>query len=412
MAKKRRGSITKVFSSSYFSPPGCLIDRSAYVSRQITKVCCMTCRRYRKAFQERPAREHARFCCWLSRSCDASSGLSSLSCTLFMALTLQQRCHKSYTEEKKRWESWQETSSKCAVKALLPSMLMLAHGYSGVSFFFYFFSFSFFFLVLILFIFYFFSLLFIWFTTMYQVGKTLLVNEVSQTSREELWETTSAGSFDHFLSASPYSAIIQVNLSFPSHTTIEELTSLHRHWSSWFNRFSPRARRHWKSGNIGWSRGWKEMANWWQIWSLIWSLWLVCISSLPVCISWTTRTLQRCLEVYTFLTNGLTTSMQGRNLKCQYLKHSRTCIDSRTCFIGFISSLACKERPLVIFLDDLQCNVSHSPPPIAPSLSPFDILFRYSLCFHFHAFSYSFRGGFQHPQSAAGSADKQRGLAS
>ena len=30
-------------------------------------------------------------------------------------------------------------------------------------------------------------------------------------------------------------------------------------------------------------------------------------------------------------------------------------------FVGFISSLACKERPLVIFLDDLQCTVSLSP---------------------------------------------------
>ena len=35
-------------------------------------------------------------------------------------------------------------------------------------------------------------------------------------------------------------------------------------------------------------------------------------------------------------------------------------------FVGFISSLACKERPLVIFLDDLQCTLSLSHYTFAP----------------------------------------------
>ena len=53
-------------------------------------------------------------------------------------------------------------------------------------------------------------------------------------------------------------------------------------------------------------------------------------------------------------------------------------------FIGFISSLASKERPLVIFLDDLQCMYHpHSLPHDALTLSPpLSILSRYSM-FHF-----------------------------
>ena len=354
------------FSSSSFSPPGCLIDRSAYVSRQITKVCCMTCRRYRK----RSRRACTRTCQILLLALKILRfifrSLLALSCTLFMALTLQQRYHKSYTEEKKRWGSWQETSSKCAVKALYPACWCWFVDLLGYLFFhrFSFVLFFFFFVVpsrsLIFFFFSFFSFSFstvYMIYNTYQVGKTLLVNEVHRPLAKSYGNYIS-GKFDQFFSASPYSAIIQVNLSFPSHTTMEELTSIHRHWSSWFNRFSPRARRHWKSGNIGWSRGWKEMVNWWQIWSLIWSLLLVCISNLRLFFFfffffffW--QTLNGGKKFIIFQT--FNTFYLGPQPEVPALEAVENVHRFKDVFIGFISSLARKERPLVIFLDDLQC---------------------------------------------------------
>ena len=183
-----------------------------------------------ESVQERSAREHARFCCWLSRSCDASSGLSSFSLMLYLWRShFDNRCHKSYTEERTRWKSWRETSSKCAVKALYPACwcwFMDIQGY--LLFLFLFFRFSFFFFLYLLVLLSSFSFLFSFITVymiynMYQVGKTLLVNEVHRPLAKSYGNYIS-GKFDQFLSASPYSAIIQVNLPFPSHTRVNKYT--------------------------------------------------------------------------------------------------------------------------------------------------------------------------------------------
>ena len=97
----------------------------------------------------------------------------------------------------------------------LPSMLMLVHGYSGVLFF----------LVrsFLLSIQYISFMLLI----MNQVGKTLIVNEVHKPLAKSHGNYVS-GKFDQFLSASPYSAVIQVcPPPLPTSATRSKIYDLH-----------------------------------------------------------------------------------------------------------------------------------------------------------------------------------------
>ena len=74
--------------------------------------------------------------------------------------------------------------------------------------------------------------------------------------------------------------------------------------------------------------------------------------------------------------------MQGRNLKCQYLKQSRTCIDSRTCLLASYLLWHAKRDHWLYSWTICNVCITHS-----PSHNPLNLplsLSRYSLCFVSH----------------------------